>query len=107
MCREKRHGPSLGRSREVKAEEPRRRRQDAIGGGGSCGTSEGYVTDDRREGREAPTKASRAEAPEQGKPTLGGITGPWADVGSSTAAQQAKAVKERRYPNCPRRLVIA
>jgi len=35
-----------------------------------------------------------------GKPPLGGIIGPWADDGSSTVAQQAKAVKERRYPNC-------
>ena len=30
----------------------------------------------------------------QGKPPLGGITGPWADDGSSMMAQQAKAVEE-------------
>ena len=43
----------------------------------------------------------------QGKPSLGSVTGPWTGDGSSTVAQQTKAVKERRYPNCPRRLVIA
>ena len=67
MCRERRHRPSPERSREAKAREPRRRRQDAVEGGGSYGTSEGYVTDAISEGREAPAKASRAEAPEPWK----------------------------------------
>ena len=88
---------------------------------GSCG--EGARTQAGAEALTAQVKAM-ARAPEakvgklrrrllgrrprnQGKPPLGSVTRPWAGDGSSTVAQQAKAVKERRYPNCPRRLVIA
>ena len=57
----------LGRSREAKVGELQRRRQDTVGGGGSRDMSEGYGSDARSEGREAPAKAFRAEAPEPGK----------------------------------------
>ena len=37
----------------------------------------------------------------QGKPPLSGITGSWADDGSSTMAQQAKAVEEEDAQTAP------
>ena len=65
MCRERRPRPSLRRLHEAKARELRRRHQDAVGDGGSHGTSEDYGSDARSEGWEAPAKTFWA--PEPGK----------------------------------------
>ena len=63
--------------------------------GGSTGASEGVMSSS------APAKASQVKAPEPEQAPLGGITGPWADDGSSTMAQQAKVVEEEDAQTTP------